>query len=527
MRAKTLLLLLALPGVLLLAGCGGVPLTEGEARATAEVCACWPYGARQPLPATPRPPSATPRLQVPAGTPTATPAPPAASATPWVVYATCTPAPLTPTVTPMPTATPRPWVAPTPQPPAAISAAQELQDANGVVGERGISWAYNPRADGPVIAWVAFGWRADAGTDGQVWVTSRGAYGAWRQPQSVNVAPVVKNWGGVAVAAAPTGALRLIYATGDPKTVSTVYEVRSDDDGQTWSLPEEIARGGAQALRADSAGGWHALIIGPAPFDSQLSYGYAPANGSWQWTPIPGEARAYRADMALLDMGGQITREIVSVRTGTEDLPRAYAHLYHSDDGQHWAQATQAPLSPLALHYPTIRPQIIAIPRGDGLVAAAWSTYGRGMVVASISTDGGRSFGPEEVIAQHSPDGTISEEFNYGIEPTLAYDPESDALVASWNEIATGAGITYPWPARSFLAWRPLDRPLGQPWLDAVTPDTIAQPRTALDLQRRTFLFATPDGAHAGLIIIDERNYQWRVSTRDVHLPALTTHGES
>jgi hypothetical protein len=527
MRPNVLLLLLALTSAFLLAGCGGVPLTEGEARATAEVGGCWPYGARQPVPATPRPTTATPRIQVPAGTPTITPPPPAASATPWVVYATCTPAPLTPTLTPMPTDTPRPWVAPTPQPPAAISSPQELQDATGVVRERGLAWAYNPRATGPVVAWIAYGWRPDEGTDGQVWVTSRGGHGSWREPQTVNTAPVIRDYGGVAVAAAPDGSLRLLYATGDPETVSTVYEVRSDDDGVTWSMPRELTRGSVQALQTDSAGGWHALVIGPEPFDSQLSYGYAPANGSWQWTPISGAAREYRADLALLELDGHVTRQILTARKGTDDLPQSHVHLFRSDTGQVWVQATQAPLPEMAISDPTIRPRILAAARGDGLVAAAWSNYGSGMVVASISTDGGRSFGPVEVIAQHSPDGTFSPEIDYGVEPGLAYDPEADTLVASWNEIETGAGETFPWPTRSYLALRPLDRPLGQPWINAVTQGTVEQVRTVLDPQRRTFLFATPDGAHAGLIIIDERNYQWRVSERDVHLPTLTTNAES
>lgn len=521
---RSALLMLALMSVGLLAGCGAIPLTDGQARATAVAGGCWPYGARQRVAATPRPPTATPRLQPPNAPPTATPA---AQATPWVVYPTCTPAPLTLTVTPMPTDTPRPYVPATPQPPAAISAPQELQDATGVVRERGLAWAYNTRAHGPVIAWIAFGWRADEGTDGQVWVTSRGPRGAWRDAQTVNTAPVIRNYGGVAVAASPNGELRLLYATGDPEHTSVVYEVTSRDDGATWSLPRELGQGSVQALRTDSQGGWHALIIGPAPFDSQLRYGYAPAGGAWQWAPISGADREYRADLALLELGGQRTRIILTTRKGSTERPQPHLHLYRSDDGTRWARAAQAPLPEDAISDPTIRPLLLAAPRGDGLVAAAWSNFGRGMVLASISTDGGRSFGPSEVIAQHSPDGGLSTDEDYGIEPGLAYDPEADALAASWNEIETGAGETFPWPTRSYLAWRPLDRPLGKPWIDAVTPDTIDQPRLTLDPQRRTYLFATPDGAHAGLIIIDERNYQSRVSYREVHLPVLTTHAES
>lgn len=525
MQRSVVLLLLVLVSASLLAGCGDAPLTAGQARATAQAGGCWPYGARQPLPPTPRPPTATPRIQPPVAPPTATAA---ASATPWVVYPTCTPAPLTPTVTPMPTDTPRPYVPPTPQPAAAITAPTELQDALGVVREKGIAWAYNPRAKSPVIAWIAWGWRADEGTDGQVWVTSRSLSGAWRDPQTVNTAPVIRNYGGIAVAAAPNGQVRLLYASGepDPGYASKVYEVVSDD-GATWSLPRQVAQGGVQALRADSNGGWHAVIVGPVPFSDQLSYGYAPAGGDWTWTPISGANSEYRADLALLELGGRTTRIIVTARGGTQDNPAVHLHVYRSENGASWERAAQAPMPEAATGNPTVRPQILAVPRGDGLVALVWSNYGSGMVVGSISTDGGRSFGPSEVIAQHAADASISDEWDYGIEPGVAYDPESDVLLASWNEIQTGEGETFPWPIKSYLARRPLDRPLGQPWIDAVTPDTIEQPRRLLDPQRRTYLYATPDGAYAGLLIVDERNYQSRLTYREVRLPELATQAES
>ncbi len=526
MARSVALVLLVLVSASLLAGCGDAPLTAGQARATAQAGGCWPYGARQPLPPTPRPPTATPRIQPPDLPPTATPA---ASATPWVVYPTCTPAPLTPTVTPMPTDTPRPYVPPTPQPAAAITAPHEIQDALGVLREKGLGWAYNPRAQGPVILWIDWGWRPDEGTDGQIWVASRAAGGAWRDPQMLNTAPVIRNYGGAAVAAAPDGSLRVLYGSGepDPGYVSKLYEVRSDDDGATWSLPREVGQGGVYALRTDSRGGWHAVAVGPLPFSDQLLYGYAPPGGEWTWTPISGARSEYRADLALLELGGRIVRLILTVRAGTQDNPEVHLHIYRSEDGTSWERAGQAPMGPGAIDNPTTRPQLLAVPRGDGLVAAAWSNYGSGMVVGSISTDGGYTFGPSEVIAQHAADRSISPEWDYGIEPSLAYDPESDSLLASWNEVQTDAGETFPWPVKSYLARRPLDQALGQPWLDAVTPDTLDQPRRLLDPQRRTYLYAMPDGNNAGLLIVDERNYQSRLTYREVRLPELATQAES
>jgi len=528
-RSVVLVVLLALGGVILLTGCADRPLTVGEARATAQAGGCWPAGVRQPLPPTPPPATATPRLQPPAP-PTLTPTGPvAAGATPWVVYPPCPPAPGTPTVPPMPTDTPRPYVPPTPQPAAAITAPHELQDTLGVVREQGLGWAYNPRAQGPVVVWIEWGWRPDQGTDGQIWVASRAAGGTWRDPQRLNPTPVIRTYGGAAVAAAPDGALRVLYGSGDPDPGrgSTIFEVRSDDDGATWSLPRAVGPGAVGALRADHQGGWHAVAIGPVPFDDQLRYGYAPPGGTWTWTPLPGARREGRADLALLELDGRLVRLILTVRQGTPADPQPHLHIYRSVDGMQWERVAPAALLPGAIDNPTVRPQILAVPRGDGLVAAAWSNYGSGMVVASLSTDGGRTFGPSEVIAQHAADRSISPDWPYGIEPSLAYDPESDTLLASWVEVQTDAGPTFPWPVTSYLARRPLDHPLGAPWLEAVTPDTRDRPRRRLDPQRRAYLYARPDGRAAGLIIVDERNYQFRLTYREVWLPELATTAES
>ncbi len=78
-------LLTMLPLLLVLTACAP-PLTVDEARATAVVSGCWPYGVHQPD--TPVPASTVRPL-----TPTATPAPTA------LAYVACTPQPLTPTAT--------------------------------------------------------------------------------------------------------------------------------------------------------------------------------------------------------------------------------------------------------------------------------------------------------------------------------------------------------------------------------------------------------------------------------------------
>ncbi|MFV9507608.1 MAG: hypothetical protein AB4911_23910 [Oscillochloridaceae bacterium umkhey_bin13] len=73
---------------------------------------------------------------------------------------------------------------------------------------------------------------------------------------------------------------------------------------------------------------------------------------------------------------------------------------------------------------------------------------------------------------------------------------------------------------------RRITEPPGSDWDGARTPDAAGAPRL-LDPQRRTYLYATPDGRYAGIIIVDERNFQSRISYRDIVLPELTTAGES
>lgn len=522
MRRSVRLLLLVLL-LAMLAGCGDASLTSRQAQATAVAGGCWPYGVVQPPPPSPAAATATPRIQPPDAPPPAMPAA-LATATPAVVYPMCTPAPLTPTLTPTPTTPTTPVPAPTAQPPAAISAAHELQDAAGVVSERGLAWAHSPRTNGPVIAWVSFAWRADQETDGLVWVTSRTASGAWHDPQTVNIQPVTSNYGRVALAVAPSGSIRLLYGSGDVGAgiTSTIFEVVSDDDGATWSLPRAITDGGIQTLRADYQGGWHALAIGPEPFNAQLRYGYAPAAGTWQWRAIPGASDEYLGDLALLELRGQTARFALTA----QGLGGGRLDLYRSDDGLTWVRVPMPQLAG-AIDNPTLRPQVLAVPRGDGLVVLSWSNYGSGRVAATVSTDGGLTFGPPEVIALHDASAAISDEWSHGILPSVVYDPEADALAASWVEFAKGSPDTFPFPVQTNLAVRPLDAPLGEPWRFAVTPVTRDEPRTVLDPQRRAYLVATPDGAAAGLLIIDERNYQHRLTYRDIRLSALTTQAES
>ena len=76
-------------------------------------------------------------------------------------------------------------------------------------------------------------------------------------------------------------------------------------------------------------------------------------------------------------------------------------------------------------------------PEGD-VVAVAWGQYSDEGVFAAVSTDGGYTFDREERIAQHAApqndQGVREGCCGAGWNPTLAYEPSSQSLVAVWAE---------------------------------------------------------------------------------------------
>lgn len=522
---RVVLLLLVLSG---LAACGAPTLSQ--ARATAVAGGCWPYGVAQPLPTeTPRAQATSPIVTVPPtvgpGTPTPTVRPSATPEPPLVVYPTCTPAPLTPTLTPEPTSPP-PTIPPqTPQRPgSSLGGREEVGDPAGTITLRGMGFAYNPVAEAPVVSYISYGWTNSIYGDGLVWVRAQSASGGWSTAQSVNPKPVTQYYGGARPAVLPDGTIVVAYGQGDPKGDASLWLTQSTDLGRTWSAPVSIGRsGGIYDLDVDKDGGLHILISDGAVFDGVSLYGYrAPGSASWQWSR-PIASSQYIGELALLNVGGALRRVAVI----TAAAPRYDLGMYRSDDGVNWTRIPFEYDRLLPGSNPTVRPTILAIPRGDGLIAVAWSSYGAGGVFATVSQDGGESFGPVERIAQHNASGEIDPEWDYGVQPSLAYDVVSDRLAAVWVEVETGAGEVFPWPTRSYLAVRALDAAPGSDWQYAVTPQNRDQIHPPLVANTRALLFGSEDGRHHWLITLDERNYQFRVNIEPVYLPALLDAGQS
>jgi hypothetical protein len=393
-----------------------------------------------------------------------------------------------------------------------------------MVDLRGVSLAYNPKTDAPVVSYISFAWTSQAYRDGLVWLRAQSPSGSWGTAQSVNPSPVTQFYGGARPAVLPDGTIVVAYGQGDPKGDASLWLTRSKDLGRRWSAPERIGRSGSiYDLDVDHEGGLHLLISDGSVFYGDAVYGYlAPGGSSWRWSePIAGSQ--YIGEIALLETGAGIRRLVV---LGTE-RPGPALTLARSDDGVTWERIPFQYDRWLPGSWPTIRPTIIAIPRGDGLVAVAWSNYGVGAVYATVSTDGGSTFGPAERIAQHAADGQLSPEVDYGQQPSLAYDAVTDQLAAVWVEVETGAGEVFPSPTRSFLAVRRLDAPPGADWEYAVTPENRDTVRPPLVARSRAVLFGTADGRHHWLVTLDERNTQYRVGIEPVNLPALLDAGQS
>ena len=529
------ILLLALAG--LLSGCA-TPITDAQARATATVTGCWPYGVRQPPP--------TPTV---AGVPTPTSAPPGGPATATTaptlaIYPTCTPIPGTPTLTPVPTRVPTPIPASTPQVPAALGGPQEIGDPPGQVSPwgrftRSPVLAFDPQQRAAVVAYIAYGGTADAYA-GDVWVRVQQPGGTWGDLQSLNTAPVTSYYGGLGLTVTPDGVIHLAYGGGDPDGDDHFYLVESHDRGATWSMPVGLAglRGRILSLSSDAAGGLHLLLVQPASAGETPVYATLPPGAArWQVTPPLQNLRVMTGELQVLPgADGTLRRYVLlSSRDGHD---QSHVTLLWSADGVTWQQRA------MELHRYYSAEQVVPVsllvaPRGAGLIAAAWGQtpgpgHARSGAFAQLSTDGGATWSREEIIALHTPSGEIAfagapSATRGGFEPALGYDAATDLLLASWveDDFAKRTPELRGSHIRTLVAARTLT-PDGA-WRSVVTPATVTtvQAPVLADWGERGALWGTADGRTHWLVTVDERNGQDRVSVRPLRPAALFDAGAS
>ncbi len=533
MRALSLLCLI-LSFAALLAGCS-TPVTEAQARATATITGCWPYGVKQPL--------STPTI---AGLPTATTLPnvmPTATSAPTtVIYPTCTPIPGTPTVAPIPTAMLTPIPARTPQVPAAIGGPQEIGDPPGMVSTwgrftRSPIMTFHPQRRTAVVAFLAFGATNDP-YNGDVFVRVQQLSGVWNELQSVNTAPVKSFYGGLGLAATPDGVLYLAYGGGDKEGDNHIYLVESQDNGMSWSLPKPIAGldGRVISLAGDARGDLHLLVVQPEAEGDAAAYAQLPAGASsWQITKHILGMHQLTGELQLLPRSdGSVRRyALLNSRDGHE-VP--HVTLLWSDDGVSWQQRGME----LNRYYHDEQPvpvSLLVAQRGPGLIAVAWGQtpgpgHARSGAFMQISIDGGVTWSREEIIAMHTMDGEIATEGGItvgGFEPALVYDATTDMVVASWveDDFSKRTPELRGSHIRTVVAGRSLTPEGG--WRYVVTPDTAEtmQPPVLAGWGNRGSLWGTADGRTHWFVAVDERNEQHRVYAQPIRLTAIFDAGES
>lgn len=530
-------LLILLPFLLLLSACMP-PLTAEQARATAVVSGCWPYGYDQPITPAPAEP-------VRPGTPTPSPRPTV------VAYVACTPLPNTPTATIRPTRVPTPAPPPTPPPPA-LSGGREIigqQPGSATPWARSTrtpSLAIRPQDGRAAVAWLSWGGGPDVYA-GDVWVRVQGESGRWMDSQTLSSVPVKSFFGGLGATWTVSDTIAVAYGGGNFDGDTRIYVAASSDAGTSWSAPEATGlRGRVVSLKSDGTGTLYLLALIDGTADGQNGYPVlarrAPG-GAWTYSPHLLQHQYYSGDLALVEPMGQAPQmyAILTDASGAPGTARSAVTLLASHNGGDTWQARDLYDSNQVGAGMVVATSVTAGQRPDGslVVATAWSqTPGPGPVAGAvqsrISLDGGASWGAVETIAQHDAQARFTDDeadpaYLGGFEPALAYDAATDRLAASWIEDdlsrhdARDASSSNR-SVRALLAARNLTP--GGSWEFAVTPHGAPDaPPQLSEWGLRGALWGSADGRWQWMTIIDERNFQARILAQPVSLTAVLAQG--
>ncbi len=550
----------------LLSGCQPGTMTGAEQRATAMSGGCWPYGFEQPAP------TRTPYLRY--GTETPSPIPPPTD----IAYLSCTPAPLTPTVTSKPTVTLTPRTPRTPLPASVVGGPVEIGNQAGGAWLRTL--AIHPVRHTVAVAWIANGSTFDDSQDGQVWVKVQRADQTWNPLQTVNVGFIGKaNYAGLALTIGYDGTVSVVYGIGRADN-RQVQIVESNDDGLTWSMPAaldgidadaappeefldtptatptigptptddpsapaipsatlepvddtaanvsgESQTGAVIALASDPNGGLHLLYRLGSIAGKQIGYAYrAPGEAFWRIsTPFAGR-RQYRGALGLLPQRDGRVKRFVAIQTENA------ISLYTSLDGAAWDRSA-LPVGQYLAPETIFTMTMVVAARGAGLVAVTWGQYARGGVFAAVSLDGGVTWGGEERIAQHNANGRAFENQGEGnprsgFDPWVVYDATTDQLAVSWTEMD---GDPRPRTFTTRYAFRALTDATVILWRYGVSPATVdnERPPTLGPIGFRSRLYGSLDGAAHVLLGVDPTNTQQRVYVQPLVLPGLLKEAES
>ena len=522
--------------LLLLAGCMP-PLTADQARATAVVGGCWPYGYDQPV--TPEPPG-----PVRNGTPT--PVPPATV----VAYAGCTTLPLTPTPTLRPTRIPVPVPPPTPPPPALLGGLTTIGQHPGLMtpwgrATRSPVLAMRPDDGRALVSWLSWGASSDVYA-GDVWVRAQGPARKWLPSVTVNSQQVNSFFGGIGATWTVSDTLVVAYGGGGFAGDTRIYVASSADGGQLWGSGQPTGlRGRVVGVQSDARGGIYLLALTDGPTDAQSGYPtlayWSPTTPTWRVVSRVLPYWVGGGDLQITGLPDGTT--LISTLLTTYDptrRSRVVAAQMIAERGQ-WAVqdlSDPAQLGPGVV----VASSLVAARRPDGSVVlgAAWSqTPGpgpaAGAVQARVSRNGGQTWGPVAIIAQHDTQARFTDDPTQpapvgGFEPAMVYDRATDSLALSWIEddlSRTDDRIRSQTnrSVRTLLAVQRLALD-GDGWLFTVLPEQVnGIPPQLTNWGQRGALWGSESGDWQWLTIIDERNRQSQLLTKPITLAALLAEG--
>jgi hypothetical protein len=410
--------------------------------------------------------------------------------TPAPTYTACTPGPLTPTVTPRPTASPTPWTQPTAAPPGVKDQPPvNMSNQAGIDAESAI--AVHPTEGWAALVWA--NWIEEFPDEAVIFVKVQdGPTGAWRRGLGVNTGPVTKGGGSPAILIDRAGRIHVAFTQDEAAVITT-----STDQGRTWSEPTPLPRpssshgGRMYQFALDAADQLHVLYtVDDSCFDCyHYVHAQRPADGSgaWIWQDdLTGGSKQLVGDLTTVQLPGGTIRTIAAVGVAGD------IRLVTQDGaGSAWVER------PIPDRDLRISPQNVfwidtisfTDAAGQARACVSWGQYSQSGVFASCSTNAGVTWDRATIIAYHpddppdpslptpdpslptpGPDTEPGGAGERGYRPELLYEPTTDQLLAVWlfrgRTPATG-----PAPYYLVYSYRPAQGGAWLPLIDGGQPD--------------------------------------------------------
>lgn len=422
-----------------LSGCATAP-SYAQVQATAVAGGCWPGNYVTPPPVTVTPwggPFAT-HTPGPTAVPTAGPSPTVLPTT--TPYPRCAAGPGEPTLIPWPTPVPNPPPYPTmePRPWQAGSDMQETLKLPGFVLNLDI--ATHPTENWPVVGTAV--WSGNDDPDRIFVNVYHPRTHTWSPARQVDIgdSQVGRYTRTVAVGVTGDGAVHAVWGMSDPdfrdnNPPAGVWASTSTDYGTNWSAPQRIADDCRRANDiATTVDGFLVvmLICHDGPRATQPAMVLRRPDGIWlapERLPIP---TWYFSEGSVVIVGAGADARAVGLLFAGGSAPTGFLIERRLAGDEPWS------IRRLAIDAPGLTPGLrmwhvrgLAYTRPESAIQAITFTWtdadARNAVYALTSHDGGRSWGPVEVVVSREVNGS---EIAFA---APAYDPAADRLAVAWT----------------------------------------------------------------------------------------------